>query len=414
MNTLAGRNHQMSSFLEHVSGLSGLRPLCIFLAVAFACGEREPSEERARRARDGTGDIVIAAAWPWELRKETRYGEGLQMAVDEINAAGGIEARRLRLARFDDRESIDQGRIVAQQIADDPAVVAVIGHLQSYVTVEAASVYNRAGLVLLAPTATDPRLTRLGYKRVFRATFTDDAMGRRLADHVASQQRKKIAVYYIRNDYGRNVANAFETRARELGVAVLARSSYDASEQVTERTFDQVLSDWKPMELDTIVLAGEVPSAAIFVAQARRKGITAPIVGGDAMSSTVLMKIAGQAAEGMIVATYFHPDQPRPEIERFSAAFTARYGAPPDAGAALGYDCARLLGNAMRSAGSAAPDDVAKALGDLAGWPGVTATFSFDESGDAATPVVLSIVRQGRFEYLPGQPSADGVKGARL
>jgi branched-chain amino acid transport system substrate-binding protein len=404
----------MSSFLVRVHGLSrsGLVLLCI--ALAAACGEREPSEERARRARDGTGDIVIAAAWPWELRKETRYGEGLQMAIDEMNAAGGIDARRLRLARFDDRESIDQGRIVAQQIADDPEVVAVIGHLQSYVTVEAAGVYNRAGLVLLAPTATDPQLTRLGYRRVFRATFTDDSMGRRLADYVASQQRKKIAVYYIRNDYGRNVANAFETRARELGLAVLARSSYDASEQVTERTFDQVLSEWKPMELDTIVLAGEVPSAAIFVAQARRKGIAAPIVGGDAMSSPVLMTIAGEAAEGMIVATYFHPDEPRPEIARFSAAFTARYGAPPDAGAALGYDCARLLGNAMRAAGSAAPDDVARALRELAGWPGVTSTFSFDESGEAATPVVLSVVRRGRFEYLPWQEPADGAKGVRL
>jgi branched-chain amino acid transport system substrate-binding protein len=403
----------MSSFLVRVHGLStsGLVPLCIALAVA--CTAREPSEERARRGRDGTGDVVIAAAWPWELRKETRYGEGLQMALDEINAAGGVETRRLRLARFDDRESIDQGRIVAQQIADDPDVVAVIGHLQSYVTVEAAGVYSRAGLVLLAPTATDPQLTRLGYQRVFRATFTDDAMGRRLAEYVAAQQRKRIAVYYIRNDYGRNIANAFETRARELGLAVQARSSYDASEQVTERTFDQVLSEWKPMELDTIVLAGEVPSAAIFVAQARRKGIAAAIVGGDAMSSPVLMTIAGQAAEGMTVATYFHPDEPRPEIERFSAAFTARYGAPPDAGAALGYDCARLLGNSMRAAGSAAPEDVARALHDLVSWPGVTATFSFDENGDAATPVILSVVRSGRFEYLPWRGPADGAKGVR-
>jgi branched-chain amino acid transport system substrate-binding protein len=373
----------------------------LWLIVLLACGSRDPKDERVHRARDGKGDLVIAAAWPWELRKEIRYGEGLQMAVDEVNAAGGIGGRHLRIARYDDRESIDHGRVVAQQIADDPDVVAVVGHLQSYITVQTASVYNQAGLVLVAPTATDPKLTQLGYPRVFRATFTDNSVGSHLADLVAAQQRKKLAVYYIRNDYGRNVANAFEERARQLGVAVQARNSYDPSEQASERTFDQVLTEWKSMDLDAIVLAGEVPSAAIFVAQARRKGIDVPIYGGDAMSSPALMAVAGPAAEGATVAAYFNADDPRPEVARFKTAFTAKFGAPPDAGSALGYDCIQLLANAMKAAGTAAPEGVARALHGLHDWHGVTGTFSFDAEGDAAKPVTFSIVRSGHFEYLP-------------
>jgi branched-chain amino acid transport system substrate-binding protein len=389
----------------------GVALLGVVLASA-ACGGGKPSEERVSRARKGTGDLVIAVVWPWELRKEIRYGEGLQMAVDEVNAKGGVGGRHLRLARYDDRESIDQGRIVAQQIADDPDVVAVIGHLQSYITVQTASVYNQAGLVLVAPTATDPRLTQLGYKRVFRATFTDDSLGRQLAELVAAQQRRKVAVYYIRNDYGRNVANAFEARARQLNLAVLARSSYDPSEQASERTFDQVLTEWKPMELDTIVLAGEVPSAAIFMAQARRKGISAPIVGGDAMSSPALMAVAGAAAEGTTVASFFHPDEPRPEVARFNAAFTAKHGVAPDAGSALGYDCVRLLAHAMGEAGSAVPDDVARALHALKGWRGVTGAFSFDDQGDAAKPIIFSVVRGGRFEHLPSPATAASIQSS--
>lgn len=392
-----------SGGLRRASIVGAALLLCL---AGGACGDRDPSEERVRRAREGTGDVVIAAAWPWELRAEIRYGDGMQLAVDEINADGGIGGRRLRLARFDDRESIDQGRIVAQQIADDPDVVAVIGHLQSYITVQAAGTYDQAGLVLVAPTATDRKLTQLGYARVFRATFTDDAIGRHLAEFVASGQRGKVAVYYIRNDYGRNVANAFEARARQLGLSVQARSSYDPSEQVSERTFDQVLTEWKALELDTIVLAGEVPSAAIFVAQARRRGITAPIVGGDAMSSPALMAVAGQAAEGMTVASFFHEDEPRPEVARFIAAFRKRYGAGPDAGSAVGYDCVRLLAHAMREAGSPVPDDIARALRALKGWNGVTGSFTFDAEGESAKPVVLSVVRGGRFEYLPFQASA--------
>lgn len=381
--------------------------LCVALLSA-ACSSREPREERVHRAKEGSGELVIAAAWPWELRKEIRYGEGMQMAIDEVNADGGIKGRKLRLARFDDRESINQGRIVAQQIAEDPNVVAVIGHLQSYITVQTAGVYNQAGLVLVAPTATDPKLTQLGYPRVFRATFTDGSVGRQLAELVASQQRKNVGVYYIRNDYGRNVANAFEERARQLGVTVQARNSYDPSEQASERTFDQVLTEWKPMNLDAILLAGEVPSAAIFVAEARRKGIDVPIFGGDAMSSPALMAVAGAAAEGTTVASYFNPDEPRPEVSRFNTSFTTKFGAAPDAGSALGYDCVRLLAHAMKEAGSAVPEDVARTLHALKGWSGVTGAFSFDDAGDAAKPVIFSVVRGGRFEYL------DNARAAKL
>lgn len=393
---------------------SALGLLCVVL-LCVACKSREPREERVHRAREGRGDLVIAAAWPWELRKEIRYGEGMQMAVDEVNASGGVNGRRLRLARYDDRESINQGRIVAQQIAADPDVVAVIGHLQSYITVQTAGVYDQAGLVMVAPTATDPKLTQLGYARVFRATFTDDSVGRQLGELVASQQRKNVAVYYIRNDYGRNVANAFEERARQLGVAVQARNSYDPSEQASERTFDQVLTEWKPMGLDAILLAGEVPSAAIFVAQARRKGIDVSIFGGDAMSSPALMAIAGAAAEGTTVASYFSLDEPRPEVVRFSAAFAAKFKAPPDAGSALGYDCVMLLAHAMKEARSAVPDDVARQLHALKDWRGTTGTFSFDDAGNATKPVIFSVVRDGRFAYLPvpASPVGNGAETPR-
>jgi branched-chain amino acid transport system substrate-binding protein len=111
--------------------------------------------------------------------------------------------------------------------------------------------------------------------------------------------------------------------------------------------------------------------------------------------------VAGAAAEGTTVASYFNPDEPRPEVVRFKAAFTAKFGVPPDAGSALGYDCVRLLAHAMKEARSAVPEDVARALHALQGWPGVTGVFSFDDGGDSAKPVIFSVVRNGRFEYLP-------------
>lgn len=423
MNTTAGvrRGSRPAGHGGRIPRMTALRPtltlamalvaLVTLTMLASGCkSRRDPAAERVRVAREGTGDLVIAVAWPWERRQEIRYREGLQLAIDEVNAAGGIGGRKLRLMMYDDREAIGQGRLVAQQIADAPEVVAVIGHLQSYITVEAAPVYNQAGLVLVAPTATDPSLTEQGATRVFRICFTDRSVGRQLADFVAAKKWKRVAIYYIRSQYGRNVANAFESRASQLGLDVRTRSSYDPSEQASERSFEQVLTEWQAMELDAILLAGEVPSAAIFVAQARKHGIKAPIVGGDAMSSPGLMAVAGDAAEGVIVASFFHPDDPRPEATTFTKAFAAKYGFAPDAGSALGYDSVRLIAHAMHEAKSAVPDDVARAMHALSAWRGVTGTFTFDKNGDVTDKAVtLAIVRDGKFTFLAAPPSGPAV-----
>lgn len=391
--------------MEGGASVRGAAPsrLCLVAALlAAGCGGTpDPAVERVRRARSGEGDVVIAAAWPWAVRKEIRYAEGLEMAAREVNASGGIEGRRIRIARYDDEESIDRGRVVAQQIALDPQVVAVIGHLQSYITVQAANVYDQAGLVLVAPTATDPAMTERGYRRLFRATFTDRSVGRQLADFVAARRLHRVAIYYIRNTYGRNVANAFEARAAKVGLSIVARSSYDPSEQASERTFASTLEEWRSTEMDAIVLAGEVPSAAIFVARARALGLKAVIVGGDAMSSPGLMAVAGEAAQGVIVASFYHPDRPGSEVSRFESAFRQQYGFPADAGSALGYDCVNLLAQAMRRVRSTEPEAVASALRAGPAWKGVTGTFAFDDRGEMVDkPITMSIVDGGRFRYL--------------
>lgn len=372
------------------------------LAVTACLGSRSPGDERTRRATRGTGDIVIGVAWPWEARKEIHYGEGLQMAVDQINAGGGVNGRKLRLLRADDRESVDSGRVIAQGLSENADVVAVIGDLQSYVTVPAAAIYDLAGVLMVSPASTDPALTARGYRRVFRATFTDRAVGRQMAEFAAERGYKRVAIYYIRDTYGRDLANAFEERAAEIGVTIAARQSYDGSEQANERTFDQTLRDWSSVHMDAIFLAGEPPSAATFVAAARRQGVTAPILGGDALGSPELVSVAGEAAEGTIVASSFHPDEPRAEVQQFTTAFTQKFGFRPDVGSAIGYDAVRLLAAAMTQAKSAVPDSVAKALRSLKEWPGVTGAFSFDQAGDVVNkPIVKMVVRNGRFEYLP-------------
>ena len=390
-----------------------LRALLAAVAVGvIACSPGTVADRRLAHARRAGSDVVIGVAWPWSARRELRFGEGVEMAVDEINAAGGVNGRPLRVMRRDDHESADEGRLVAQQFAADPAVVAVIGDLQSYVAVPAASIYDNAGIVMVAPAATDPELTTQGYRRVFRVTFNDRTAGYHLAEYAARQGYRRVAIEYVRSAYGRALANAFEEYAADRDIVVVARQSYGA-DGVTDDTFAGVIGEWNALRLDAVFLAGEVPSAAYFIRAARHGALTVPIFGGDALGSTALLDIARESAAGVAVLSVFHPDEPRPEVARFTREFAARYHAVPDAGSALGYDAVHLLAAAMQRARSTVPDSISAALRGLTAWRGVTGAFTFDGAGDVVDKHAVMMVARGTgFEYA-ADVRASGSLAAR-
>jgi branched-chain amino acid transport system substrate-binding protein len=282
-------------------------------------------------------------------------------------------------------------------------VVAVIGHLQSYVTVPAAAIYEMAGVVLLAPTATDVELTKRGYTHVFRASFVDPEIGAQMADYVRKRGYKRVAILYVRTDYGRALANAFDERIADHGMTVAARQSYDPNEVVPDG-FGTLMEAWGRLELDAIFLAGEVPLAGQLIAGIRAAGLKIPILGGDAMSSPALIEGGGKATEGTVVAAIFHPDVPTPEVSRFVQQFRQRYGMDPDPSSALGYDAVHVLADAMTRARSLSGDDVATALHATHYLRGVTGPFIFGPSGDLiGRKIVKLIVKNGQFHYLPDE-----------
>lgn len=382
----------------------GVAPMTVSLLLAcVGSGSCRPSASSADGATAATTEryVVIAVPWPWQRRGQIRYGEGLDLAVDEANATGGVLGRPVRLERYDDAESVDEGRMVAERIVARPRVVAVIGHLQSYVTLPAASIYERAGLVLLAPVATDPALTSSGYRRVFRVTLSVTEIGRQMAETAARLGLTRVAIHSARTDYGRDLSNAFESRATELSLTVPVRKSYEASDSIDEPSLASTFREWSDLDVDAVFLAGEPPAAARIVALIRRAGLRLPVLAGDAMSSPELLNIAGPAADGVLAASFFHPDEPRSEVARFVRAFRHRYETAPDVGSALGYDAVRLLVYAMRTASSTAPENVAAVLHSTRDWSGVTGEFTFDERGETVGKrLILVEAHNGRFVFV--------------
>ncbi|HEX6370029.1 MAG TPA: penicillin-binding protein activator [Longimicrobium sp.] len=386
-------------YAKHPNG--GLLGLFLAAALAGCGGSDDPGAQRLQRAR-GTGEIVIGAPWSWgEMENEVHYGKGMDLAVEELNAAGGVLGRPIRLLRMDDQGSVDHGRIIAQELGRNPDVVAVIGHLHSYVTVAAAPIYDLAGLLLVSATSTTPALTSQGYGRVFRATFNDSDVGRQMAQYAFEHGHRRMVIYYSRDEYGRELANSFEEQLVQRGGQIVNRESYDPNLSANPVAAERTVNAWTSWEFDAVFIAGRGEQAALLVKELRRRGIRVPVLGSDALQTPVFVQTGGEAVEGTVIASAFNDEAPDPAVQRFNQAFRARYGGDPDVAAALGYDAVRVLAQAMREAGSAEPEKVAAAMRGLRGYPGVTGAFTFDKDGNlVGMPIRKVVVRDADFHYL--------------
>lgn len=390
--------HSPDRHTQPVVRLALLILLLLLGASGVGCGSgRTVAEERAYRAARATGPIMIGVA----ADPEGPMWRGIHMAVEETNAAGGVLGRELRVVQQYDESSVAKAKLVAQQFAQNPDIVAVIGHWGSDMAISASATYEFAGLLMICPAATSPKLTEQGFHLVFRTSPSNWRVGPRLAEFAADQGYERVMIVSARDAYGRGLGNVFEMRAAEIGITVVDRASY----QDGERNFEPLLADWGRLDFDAVFVAGTMPEAAHVVAQARRLGISQPILGGEGLATDALWEIAGEAAEGVMAAAYFHPAEPRPEVRRFTDDFQARYGPPPDVWAAQGYDAVRLLAHAVEMAGTTVPEDVAAALRSMgpastAPWTGVTGPHAFLEDGDViGKPIVLTIMRGGHFAY---------------
>jgi len=370
--------------------------ILVFGLIACTRGEN-PAEERARIAEKAHGEIIIGAAAPWSDIQD-RLGEGIQMAVQEINQNGGVLGRKIRVIRGDDEASVTKGQTIAQQFAETKEMVAVIGHYNSYVSVPTSIIYEYYGLLMLTPMSTSPKLTQQGFKLIFRNIPDDNAFGRELADFCAKQGYKSMVIYHANDDYGIGLANAFEMQSEKNGIDILDRLNYDSLSSTS--MFRKDLNYWKEnYYFDAIFLAGVNPQVALFIKEARELGITVPIVGGDGLDSPELIQIAGKNADNTFIGSVFNPERPDKKTVEFVEAFRSQFKVTPDSAAAQGYDAVQVIAQAMKKAGSTVPHEIAEALHATVNWEGVTGAHTFDEKGDVVDKdIYIKVVRDGVFQ----------------
>ncbi len=319
---------------------------------------------------------------------------GVQIAVDEINDAGGINDKMISLISEDSKGVPADAALAASKLMEQDGVIAILGPVLSGEMTTVAEFADEAKVVVFSSSATATGIPDIG-EFVFRNCLTDDVQAAQLIEYAVEElDAKKIAILYAKNDYGEALKNAAEAKARELQALVAVESYTDG-----ESDFNAVLTSIKRQQPDTLFIGGYYTEAARIAQQAIAQDMDVQLLGADGFYSPVLVELGGDAVEGAVFTAGFYPGDPSEAVQAFINAYKAKYNEEPDMFAAQAYDAMKIVAAAIE-AGEEDPDAIKQAILDTADFPGITGKTSFQPNGDVVKEVLILKVVEGAFEKL--------------
>jgi branched-chain amino acid transport system substrate-binding protein len=319
---------------------------------------------------------------------------GAQMAVDWVNAAGGVLGQKLELVVYDDQGKPEQSIPLANKmIGQDKVAVAVSGGY-SLPTRAAAPVFQKAGVPYFAAYAVHPDVTT-GGNWAFRGVTLGPPQGAMAAKFIADQfGKKRVSVITMDNDFGQSIGDGFKKAAPGFGLTVLKEYTYS----LKERQFGAIVAAVKDDKPDVIFASGYFFVAGPLVSQLRAAGLTQPIVGSQAFDSMQFIGIAKEAAEGVFVVGALGRDGKHADMEKFKAEFAKRAGHEMETVAANCYGAVMLVADAIKRAGSTDPKKIRDALAATKNFALLTGPMKyFGATGELYQPVEVSVVKGGTY-----------------
>jgi branched-chain amino acid transport system substrate-binding protein len=323
---------------------------------------------------------------------------GVTLAVEQLNAAGGVlGGKRLELLVEDDRGEASEAASAVSKLITRDHVVALIGEQASSRTIAAAPIAQSYGVPMISPTSTNVEVTKKG-DYIFRVCFTDPYQGAVLSSFAREHLKAKTAAQLVdvRNDYSVGLAQAFRESFEKSGGRMLADQKYSEGDS----DFSAQLTAIRPLDPDVLIVPGYYTDAGLIARQARALRIRATLLGGDGWDSPKLTEIGGDAVEGAYFSNHYSVEDPSPAVRQFVAAYRRKHGADPDSIAALSYDAARLLADAIRRAGSTEGKRVRDALAATTDFSGVSGLIRMDADRNPIKPAVVLKVEGGRFRFV--------------
>lgn len=351
---------------------------------------------------DGGGAIKVGLITPLTGDVKT-FGEsarnGAMQAIEEVNAAGGINGKQIQVVVSDDKNDPMEATNAGSKLIDMDRVVAIIGSVSSKCSVPLSDKCQVSRIPMISPTSTNPKVTvsddgkRKDY--VFRACFIDPFQGTVAAKFAGDSLKAKTAavMYDVGNDYSKGLADFFRRAFEERGGKITGFESY-AKDDVDFSALLTKLNQGRP---DVLFIPDYYNKVGLIAKQARQLGVRAVLLGGDGWDSPEMLKIAGDAIHGGYFTNHYSPDDPRPEVQEWVKKYVAKYGQRPDALGTLGYDAALLLIEALKKASKPEPDQIRAALAQIKDFPCVSGKITFDEWGNPIkSAVVLQYTAEGQ------------------
>ncbi len=377
--------------------LSILCAAALSASMLAGCGG---SGSNGNKVEEGATSIKIGLSYELTGGVAT-YGQssvdGVKMAIDEVNAAGGVNGKTIELVEYDTKSDEAEATTLGKRLMGQDKVIAILGPATSGAFKAEIPDANSYKVPVISGSATADDVTVANGKvqeYAFRICFSDSYQGTAMAKYAAEKLGAKTAVIYkdSASDYAIGLAENFTKTFTEAGGSVLKEESYSTN----DKDFKAVLTSIKDLNADVLFIPGYYQQAGLIIKQARELGIDVPILGADGFDSPDLVGLAGAENLNNIFFTnhYSSLDQD-PMVQDFIAAFKEKYGREPDAFNALGYDEAKFLCDALSRCESLDSVSLQKALSETKDFKAVTGTLSVDENHDAVKAIVVIELQNG-------------------
>jgi branched-chain amino acid transport system substrate-binding protein len=323
--------------------------------------------------------------------------KGTALAIDEINAGGGVLGKKLKLITEDDQSMAGQPATIARKLISQDKIVALLGEVASSKSLEAAPICQQNKVPMISPASTNPKVTEVG-DYIFRVCFIDPFQGTVMAKFALSKGWKKVAVLTdVKQDYAVGLAEFFVKYFTANGGEIVKEQKYSTG----DKDFKPQLTSIKAAKPDAIFIPGYYAEVALIGKQARLLGMKAPMLGGDGWVGDSLLKVAGNSLDGSFFSCHFSADDKSPAVQEFVKKYKAKYsGETPDDMAALGYDSAVILAEAIKRAGTTDGDKLKDAIAATKEHKGITGVITLDPQRNASKSAVILTIGNGGFQFV--------------
>jgi branched-chain amino acid transport system substrate-binding protein len=363
----------------------------MFASIAFcaaACSKKTSTAD-SNAPTAGASEILVGEFGSF-TGGEATFGlsthRGVIMATDELNAAGGVKGKPVRVINLDNQGKPEEAASAVTRLITKDRVIAVLGEVASGRTLAAAPIAQQNKIPLITPSSTNPKVTEIG-DYIFRVCFIDPFQGTVMAKFASENLKaKKIAILRdVKSDYSEGLANYFAKTFKEMGGEIVGDESY-ANGEIDFKAQLTALRGKKP---DAIFVPGYYTEVGLIARQARQLGIAVPLLGGDGWDSAKLYEIGKEAINGSYFSNHYTTETSDPRVQDFIRKFKEKFSETPDGMAALGYDAAKILYQAMARAPELKPKAIRDELAKTVNFPGVTGSITIDANRNASKSAVV-------------------------